>query len=57
MKENAAKGETIAIVSDGQEFIFYAAKTRTWQGALTGKGKMKIKGDIFSLGIEWEASE
>jgi len=57
MKEKAAQGETITIVSDGQEFIFSAAKPRTWQGALKGTGKIKIKGDIFSTGIEWEASK
>jgi hypothetical protein len=55
MKAKAASGETVTIVSDGQEFIFRAAKPRTWQGAL--KGKMKIKGDIFCTGIEWEASK
>jgi hypothetical protein len=55
MKAAAVKGETVTIISDGQEFIFRAAKPRTWQGAL--KGKMKIKGDIFSTGIEWEASK
>ena len=55
MKEKAAAGETVTVVSDGQEFIFRAAKSRTWQGALKGKGK--IKGDIFSTGIEWEASK
>ena len=54
MKAKAAGGETVTIVSDGQEFIFRAAKPRTWQGAL--KGKMKIKGDIFSTGLQWEAS-
>jgi hypothetical protein len=55
MKEKAARGETVTVVSDGQEFIFRAANPRTWQGAL--KGRMKIKGDIFSTGIEWEASK
>ena len=55
MKEKAARGETVTVISDGQEFIFRAAKPRTWQGALKGKGK--IKGDIFSTGIEWEASK
>ena len=55
MKAKAVAGETVTIVSDGQEFIFRAAKPRTWQGALKGKGK--IKGDIFSTGIEWEASK
>lgn len=54
MKAKAAGGETVTIVSEGQEFIFRAAKPRTWQGAL--KGKMKIKGDIFSTGLQWEAS-
>jgi hypothetical protein len=55
MKAKAASGETVTIISEGQEFIFRAAKPRTWQGALKGKGK--IKGDIFSTGIEWEASK
>jgi hypothetical protein len=55
MKEKAASGETVTVVSGSQEFIFRAAKPRTWQGAL--KGKVKIKGDIFSTGLEWEASK
>jgi hypothetical protein len=55
MKKKAASGETVTVVSDGQEFIFRAANPRTWQGALKGKGK--IKGDIFSTGIEWEPSK
>jgi hypothetical protein len=55
MKQKAATGETVIIVSGGQEFQFHAVKPRTWQGAL--KGKIKIKGDIFSTGVEWEASK
>jgi hypothetical protein len=55
MKARAAGGETVTVVSDGQEFIFRVAKARTWQGAL--KGKVKIKGDPFSTGLEWEASK
>jgi hypothetical protein len=55
MKAKAASGEIVTIVSGGQEFVFQAVKPRTWQGAL--KGKVKIKGDIFSTGLEWEASK
>ena len=55
MKAKAARGETVTIVSEGQEFIFRAVKPRTWQGAL--KGKVKIKGDLFSTGLSWEASK
>ena len=55
MKEKAAKGETVTVVSDGQEFIFRAAKPRTWQGGLKAQGKSQ--GDICSTGSEWEASK
>jgi hypothetical protein len=55
MKAHAASGETVRIVSGSEEFIFKAVKPRTWQGAL--KGKLKIKGDLFSTGLEWEASK
>jgi hypothetical protein len=55
MKAMAKGGEPVIIVSEGDEFIFQAVKPRTWQGALKGKGK--IKGDIFSTGIEWDASK
>lgn len=55
MKEKAANGETVIIVSGKQQFTFQSARPRTWQGALKGKGK--ITGDLFSTGIEWEASK
>lgn len=55
MKAKAATGEIVTIVSDGQEFVFQAVKPRTWQGAL--KGKVKIKGNLFSTGLQWEASK
>lgn len=54
MKATAAGGETVTVISGGQEFTFQAVKPRTWQGAL--KGKVRIKGDIFSTGVEWEAT-
>jgi hypothetical protein len=54
MKQKAANGETVTVMSDEQEFIFQAVKPRTWQGAL--KGKIRIQGDIFSTGIEWETA-
>lgn len=54
MKAKAAAGETVTIVSEGSEFIFEAAKPKTWQGALKGKGK--IKGDLLGTGLEWESS-
>lgn len=53
MKAKAAEGVTITVVSKGSEFEFKALKRRSWQGAL--EGKMMIKGDIFSTGIEWDA--
>ncbi|HUS35147.1 MAG TPA: hypothetical protein VM680_07345 [Verrucomicrobiae bacterium] len=55
MKEKAANGATVTIVSGKQQFTFQAARPRTWQGALKGKGK--ITGDLFTTGIEWEASK
>jgi hypothetical protein len=55
MKARAAQGETVTIISDGQEFIFRAAEPRICQGAL--KGKAKIKGDLFSTGLESEVSK
>ena len=53
MKAIASGGEEVVISSNGQEFVFQALKPKTWQGAM--KGKMRIKGDIFSTGIEWDA--
>ncbi len=54
MKARAAAGETVYIVSDGEEFVFRSVKQKTWQGAL--KGKAKITGDLFGTGLGWEAS-
>ena len=48
-------GETVHIVSDGEQFIFQAVKPKTWQGAL--KGKARITGDLFSTGLAWETSK
>jgi hypothetical protein len=54
MKAKAAAGETVYVVSDGEQFVFQAVKPKTWQGAL--KGKAKITGDLFSTGLAWESS-
>ena len=54
MKARARFGEVIYISSGTEEFVFQVVKPRTWQGALRGKGH--IKGDLFSTGVEWEAS-
>jgi len=54
MKARARSGEAIHISSGSEEFVFQVVKPRTWRGALRGKGK--IKGDLFSTGVEWEAS-
>jgi hypothetical protein len=54
MKAKAAAGETVYIVSEGEQFVFHALKPETWQGAL--KGKAKITGDLFSTGLDWETS-
>ncbi len=54
MKERARSGETILVTSGAEEFCFQVQPTRTWQGALKGKGR--IKGDLFSTGLKWEAS-
>jgi hypothetical protein len=54
MKARARAGEVISIVSGTEEFVFQAVKPRPWQGALRGKGQ--VKGDLFSTGVEWEAS-
>jgi hypothetical protein len=53
MKAKASSGQIVQIVSRGEEFIFQAVKSRTWQGAM--KGKIKIKGSLFSTGIQWDA--
>ena len=54
MKARAKSGEAIYVSSGAEEFVFQVVKPRTWQKAL--KGKATIKGDLFSTGIEWEAS-
>jgi hypothetical protein len=54
MKARAAAGETVHVVSDGEQFVFQSVKPITWQGALKGKGK--IAGDLFSTGLDWAAS-
>jgi hypothetical protein len=54
IKAKAAAGEKVTVVSGDDEFVFQAAPKRTWQGALKGKGK--IKGDLFTTGIQWESS-
>jgi hypothetical protein len=54
MKEVARSGEAIYVLSKGEQFVFEATKRKTWQGALKGKGR--IKGNIFTTGIEWESS-
>lgn len=54
MKAKARTGEAILVTSGVEEYVFQAVRPKTWQGAL--KGKAKVKGDLFSTGIEWEAS-
>jgi len=54
MKARAKTGVAIYVTSGAEEFVFQAVKPKSWQGAL--KGKAKIKGDLFSTGLEWEAS-
>ena len=54
MKAKAKAGEAIYVTSGSEEFVFQAVKPKTWQGALKGKGR--ITGDIFSTGLDWEAS-
>jgi hypothetical protein len=54
MKAKAAAGETVYIVSAGEQFVFQAVKPKTWQGAL--KGKARIIGDLFTTGLVWETS-
>jgi hypothetical protein len=53
MKAKAARGEIVRILSRGEEFVFQAVRTRTWQGAL--KGKARIKGKIFRTGLDWDS--
>lgn len=53
MKAKASAGETVIVESRGEKSIFKAVKRRTWQGAL--KGKVRITGNIFSTGVEWDA--
>jgi hypothetical protein len=54
MKARAAAGEPVYVVSDGEQFVFQAVKSTTWQGAL--KGKARITGDLFSTELDWETS-
>ena len=54
MKAQAAAGKPVYVVSGGCEFVFQVVKPKSWQGAL--KGKARIKGDLFSTGLTWEAS-
>ncbi len=54
MRARAATGETLHIVSGAEHFTFKAVKPGTWQGAL--KGKARIKGNIFSTGLDWASS-
>jgi hypothetical protein len=54
MKARARTGEAIYVSSGTEEFVFQMVRPRTWQGALRGKGQ--IKGDMLSLGVEWETS-
>ena len=54
MKAAAKAGEPVFITSGDEEFVFQAVQKRSWQGALKGKGK--IVGDLFSTGLDWEAS-
>ncbi len=55
MKAAAKAGEAVFITSGDEEFVFQAVSKRSWQGALKGKGK--IVGDLFSTGLDWEASK
>lgn len=54
MKAKAQTGEAIYVTSGAEEFVFQAVKPKTWQGAL--KGKAKRVGDLFSTGLDREAS-
>ncbi|MBI2946624.1 MAG: hypothetical protein HYY23_03195 [Verrucomicrobia bacterium] len=55
MREAAASGEPVYVTSGDQEFLFQRVQPQTWQGAL--KGKAKIVGDLYSTGLDWEASQ
>jgi hypothetical protein len=39
MKAIAVTGEPVHIVSEGEQFVFQIAKSRSWRGALQGKGR------------------
>ena len=54
MKALAVQGEKVSIVSEGEEFVFQAVPRGSWKGAL--EGKARIKGDLFSTDLEWEAT-
>lgn len=55
MKAAAKAGEPVFVVSGDEEFVFQAVSKRSWQGALKGKGR--VVGDLFSTGLDWEASK
>ena len=55
MKAKAKAGEPVFVTSGREEFVFQIVQPKTWQGALKGKGK--IVGDLFSTGLNWEASQ
>ena len=52
MKAKAVAAKTVSIVSGREQFVFQAAKPKTWHGAL--KGKARITGDLLSTGLAWE---
>ncbi|TAJ77443.1 hypothetical protein EPO44_20775 [bacterium] len=54
IREAAAAGERVYVTSGNQKFLFTRVQPKTWQGAL--KGKVKIVGDLFSTGLNWEAT-
>lgn len=49
-KLRAKAGETSIVTSGNEEFVFQAVQTKTWQGALKGKGK--IVGDLVQPSID-----
>ena len=55
IREAAAAGEPVYVTSGNQKFLFQRVQPKTWQGAL--KGKAKIVGDLFSTGLDWEATK
>lgn len=55
MKAAAKAGEPVFVVSGDEEFVFQAVSKSSWQGVLKGKGR--VVGDLFSTGLDWEASK